>query len=107
MADLEDAISSHREALHPLGHPDRPSFLNNLANSLSIRFYQSGRMEDLEDTISCYREALTLRPRSHPDRSGSLDNLGSALLTRFKQSGRIEDLGVVAVGWRRSRPPAA
>ena len=64
-------------------------------------------MEDLEDTISCYREALTLRPRGHPDRSGSLDNLGSALLTRFKQSGRIEDLGVVAVGWRRSRPPAA
>jgi hypothetical protein len=80
--DLEDAISSHREALtlHPPGHPDRSSSLNNLANALQTRFEQLGRVEDLEDAISSHREALTLRPPGHPDRSSSLNNLANALL---------------------------
>jgi hypothetical protein len=42
-------------------------------------FQQSGRMEDLEEAITCHREALTLRPHGHPDRSSSLSNLGVAI----------------------------
>jgi Na+-translocating ferredoxin:NAD+ oxidoreductase RNF subunit RnfB len=86
MEDLEDAISSHREALTlcPPGHPNRSISLNNLANALSTRFEQSGRMEDLEDAISSHREALTLCPPGHPDRSSSLNNLANALSTRFE-----------------------
>jgi len=49
-------------------------------------------MDDLEDAISSYREALTLRPPGHPNRSNSLMNLANALFTRFKQSSRMEDL---------------
>jgi len=94
MEDLEDAITSHRQALtlRPPGHPDRSISLNNLASALSTRFQQTGRMEDLEDAITYLRQALTLRPPGHPDRSSSLNNLASALSTRFQQTGRMEDL---------------
>ncbi|KDR68042.1 hypothetical protein GALMADRAFT_146776, partial [Galerina marginata CBS 339.88] len=51
-----------------------------------------GRIEDLKDAISFYREALTLRPPGHPNRSKSLNTLGITLKTRFDQLGQIEDL---------------
>jgi hypothetical protein len=59
MEDLEDAISSHREALtlHPSGHPNRSIFLKNLANALSSCFQHSGRMEDLEESFTLYEQA--------------------------------------------------
>jgi tetratricopeptide (TPR) repeat protein len=49
-------------------------------------------MEDLEEAITCHREALALRPHGHPDRSSSLNNLANAVSTRFEQLGRMEDL---------------
>jgi tetratricopeptide (TPR) repeat protein len=49
-------------------------------------------MEDLEEAISSYREALALHPPGHPNRSSSLGNFANALLTRFEQSGRVDDL---------------
>jgi hypothetical protein len=52
-----------------------PCSLNNLANALQTRFEQLGRMDDLEDAITSYRKALTLRPPGHPARSSSLNNL--------------------------------
>jgi CHAT domain-containing protein len=92
--DLEDAISSHCQALTLCspGHPNRFHSLINLANALWTRFQQSGKMEDLENAITFYHEALTLCPPGHPTRCSSLTNLASALFTRFEQSGRIEDL---------------
>ena len=94
MEDLEDAISTHREALalRPLGHLHHTSSLNNLGVALVTRFDQLGRMEDLEDAIAFHREARSLFPPVHPHRSISLNNFGVALHTRYKKLGRIEDL---------------
>jgi len=58
---------------------------NNLANGLSTRFDQFGKMEDLEDAISFYLEAFTLCPLGHPHRSMCLNNLADAMSTRFKK----------------------
>jgi hypothetical protein len=72
MEDLEEAITSHREALtlRPPGHPNRSKSLDNLAScSVHTRYKQLGRMEDLEEVITYHREALTLCPPGHPDRS--------------------------------------
>jgi hypothetical protein len=45
-------------------------------------------MEDLEEAITCRRQALALRPASHPNRASVLDGLGSAVLVRYQQLGR-------------------
>jgi hypothetical protein len=55
--------------------------LNSLACALLTRFRQpSTRMEDLEEGITCYREAHTLCPPDHADISSSLNNLANAVL---------------------------
>ncbi|KAF8125429.1 hypothetical protein EV363DRAFT_1419176 [Boletus edulis] len=54
-SDLEDAISTHRDAVHLSdGHPDKPSRLNNLGLSFRARFECLGEPSDLEDAISLY-----------------------------------------------------
>ena len=49
MEDLEEAITSHRQALalRPHGHPDRSFSLTNYASAMCTRFQQLGRMDDL------------------------------------------------------------
>ncbi|KAF8121052.1 hypothetical protein EV363DRAFT_1589148 [Boletus edulis] len=55
LSDLEDAISTHRDAVHLSdGHPDKPSRLNNLGLSFRARFECLGEPSDLEDAISLY-----------------------------------------------------
>jgi hypothetical protein len=93
MEDLEDAISYHREALslRPPGHPNRSSSLNNLANVLSTRYEQSGRMEDLEEAINPTAKHSLLS--SWPPRSFLFPQQPcNAIHTRYKQLGRMEDL---------------
>jgi len=94
MEDLEEAISSHREALalHPHGHHHRSSSLTNLGAAVFSRFGQLRRMGDLEEAITCHLEALPLHPHGHPRRSSSLSHLGAAVFTRFEQSGSKDDL---------------
>ena len=58
----------------------------------ATRFKQLGRMEDLEEAITCQCQALVLRPHGHPGRSISLHNLALSMSTRFEQLGRMEDL---------------
>ena len=53
---------------------------------MSTRFHQ---LEELGESITCYRQALALRPHGHPDRSISLNH---SVFTRFQQLGRVEDL---------------
>ncbi|KAG2750405.1 TPR-like protein [Suillus brevipes Sb2] len=79
-------------ALRPVGHTDRSSSLNNLANQLSTRFDHRGNAEDLDQAIALHREALTLHQVGHPDRSTSLNNLAVQLSTRFDHRGNAEDL---------------
>ncbi len=86
MKNLDDTISSHREAVtvRPPGHPYRSRSLDHLAIALRTRFQQLGQVEDLEEAISFHREALTVCPSAHSDRSRFLNNLAIALRTRFQ-----------------------
>ena len=78
--------------LTPHGHPDKPSRLNNLGNSLKARFKRLGELSDLEDAISRHRDAVDLTPHGHPDKPARLNNLGSSLNTRFERLGELGDL---------------
>ncbi|KAH8105734.1 TPR-like protein [Phellopilus nigrolimitatus] len=49
-------------------------------------------MENLEESIAKFRDALDLCPPGYPERPSSLNNLGNAVRTRFEQTGRMEDL---------------
>ncbi|KAG2153737.1 CHAT domain-containing protein [Suillus bovinus] len=92
--DLDQAIALQTEVLDlcPVGHIDRSSSLNNLANQLSFRFSHRGNDEDLDRAIILHKEALALRPVGHPDRFGSSNNLAAQLCSRFKHRGNREDL---------------
>ncbi|KAF8431483.1 CHAT domain-containing protein [Boletus edulis BED1] len=94
MGDLDEAIVLRREALElcPQGHPDRSTYLNSLANSLSTRYKQLGATADLDEAIVLAREALELCPQGHPHCSTYLNNLANSLSTRYKQLGEMADL---------------
>ncbi|KAG2120141.1 TPR-like protein [Suillus clintonianus] len=76
----------------PANHPDRSSFLANLASSLQSRFQQQGILSDLEEAIELHRAALVLRPPGHPLQSSSLYDLAHSLHDRFQQRGFLSDL---------------
>ena len=65
-------------------------------------------MEDLDETINYYREALVLCPLGHQHHSMSVSNLASSLQTRYEASGQMEDLKA-AITYNREaltlRPP--
>ncbi|KAF8132505.1 TPR-like protein [Boletus edulis] len=94
LRDLEDAISTHRDANHltPDGHPDKPTGLSNLGLSFITRFERHGELSDLEDAISTHRDANHLTPDGHPDKPDHLNNLGISFITRFERLGELSDL---------------
>ncbi|KAH8111533.1 TPR-like protein [Phellopilus nigrolimitatus] len=49
-------------------------------------------MDDLQVSISLFRDALEIHSPGHPDHSSSMNNLAVAVSTRFEQTGRMEDL---------------
>ncbi|KAF8552352.1 hypothetical protein OG21DRAFT_1416340 [Imleria badia] len=78
--------------LTPHGHPDEPSHLRNLGNSLFSRFERLGELSDLEDAISRFRDAIGLISHGHPEEPTYLNNLGRFLVTRFERCGEPTDL---------------
>ena len=63
------------------------------SNAVSTRFEQLGRMDDLEEAITCQRQALVLRPHGHLDHSTTLP-VPCAFILGSWQEWRI---------WRRRR----
>ena len=94
MEDREERVICHREvlSLHPPGHPQRSTPLNNVAAAVNARYVQSSRIEDLGAVLIYDYEALTLCPPGHPDHSNSLCSLASAILSRYELYGRLEEL---------------
>ncbi|KIK32312.1 hypothetical protein CY34DRAFT_759255 [Suillus luteus UH-Slu-Lm8-n1] len=93
-----------KPCLCPEGHPDRDTYLNNLALSLTFRFYH----QVVYDAISLYEEALRLCPVGHKYRDFSLDNQGLALVVRFKERGDIDEITQAISFYRDTltlRPP--
>ncbi|KAJ7934314.1 CHAT domain-containing protein [Mycena leptocephala] len=77
---FEDAVQ-----LTPDGHPDKPSLLNNLGNSLLGRFKWLGDLSDINKSVLMKEDAVRLTPDGHPDKPSSLNNLGNSLLGRFER----------------------
>ncbi|KAJ7245568.1 CHAT domain-containing protein [Mycena rebaudengoi] len=79
-------------ALTPDGHPNKPSLLNTLGNSLSRRFEQLGDLNDLNQSVLRLEASVTLTPDGHPDKPSRLNDLGNSRSRRFKQLGDLNDL---------------
>jgi hypothetical protein len=44
------------------------------------------KSKDLEEAITCHRQALALLSQGHPNHSDSLNNLGDTVIARFQIS---------------------
>ncbi|KAG1775509.1 CHAT domain-containing protein [Suillus placidus] len=91
---LNDAVEHFFQSVLdqcPVDHPDRASALANLA-SARLKGYIQGDLEDIDSTISLFREALALRPQGHPDHPLSLYHLAEALTWRYREEDTTVDL---------------
>ncbi|KIJ26862.1 hypothetical protein M422DRAFT_272008 [Sphaerobolus stellatus SS14] len=94
MTDLNQSVLKFQEAvqLTPVDHPDKPTLLNNLGNSLFRQFERLGDMTDLNQSVLKLQEAVQLTPDGHPYKPSMLNNLGRSLLRQFEQLGDMTDL---------------
>jgi hypothetical protein len=76
----------------PPGHPDRPSWCNDLGTWLGVRFRQTGSRNDLNRAIDLTRMAVDNTPRDQPNRATWLTNLGDWLRERYEQTNSVDDL---------------
>jgi len=51
-----------------------------------------GGLEDLEDAITSWMQAMTLTPDGHPDKAACLSNLGNGYINHFLRLGTLEGL---------------
>ncbi|KAG1734022.1 hypothetical protein EDD22DRAFT_1011623 [Suillus occidentalis] len=75
----------------PASHPDHAAALTNLALA-RIEGYIRNDLQDIDTTISLFRDALALCPQRHPDRPLSLYILALALSWRHKQENTAVDI---------------
>ncbi|KAJ7208178.1 CHAT domain-containing protein [Mycena pura] len=94
LSDINKSVSMFEDAvkLTPDGHPDKPSRLNNLGNSLLRRFERLGDLSDINKSVLMFEDAVKLTPDGHPDKPGWLNNLGYSLLRRFERLGDLSDI---------------
>ncbi|KAG1773740.1 CHAT domain-containing protein [Suillus placidus] len=75
----------------PASHPDHATALTNLAWAHLIG-YARNDFQDIDATLSLFRDALALRPQRHPDHSLSLYNLAVALSCRHNKKYTAADI---------------
>ncbi|KIK40192.1 hypothetical protein CY34DRAFT_283651 [Suillus luteus UH-Slu-Lm8-n1] len=75
----------------PASHPDHAAALTNIAWA-RLKGYIRNHLQDIDTTISLFRDALALRPQRHPDRPLSLYNLTEALTWRHKKKSTAADI---------------
>jgi CHAT domain-containing protein len=66
--------------------------LTNLGNSLSSRFTLSHRLEDLQEALDTYRQAVAASKPGSPGLAILLNNLAMGLYDCYTRIGRLEDL---------------
>jgi hypothetical protein len=70
--------------------------LNNLGSGLRSRYARAGRLEDLEEAIRMYQEAVQRTPPDSSDLPSLLNNLGNGLSSRYARTGRLEHLARIS-----------
>ncbi|KAJ7466076.1 CHAT domain-containing protein [Mycena latifolia] len=73
-------------------HPDMPSQLANLGNSLLRRFECLGDLTDINQAVSRHEAAVELTPDGHQEMPSRLNNLAHSLLSRFERLGALTDI---------------
>ncbi|KAG1737594.1 CHAT domain-containing protein [Suillus occidentalis] len=75
----------------PASHLDHAAALTNLAWA-RLKGYIWNHLQDIDNTISLFRDALALRPQHHPDHPLSLYNLTEALTWRHSKKSTAADI---------------
>ncbi|KIK32515.1 hypothetical protein CY34DRAFT_101346 [Suillus luteus UH-Slu-Lm8-n1] len=75
----------------PASHPDHTAALTNLAWA-RLEGYIRKDLQDIDTTISLFRDALASRPQHHPDRFFSIYNLSRALIWRHRKKSTAADI---------------
>jgi tetratricopeptide (TPR) repeat protein len=75
----------------PVSHPDHAAALTNLAWA-RLRGYVRNDLQDIDATISLFRDVLALRPQRHPDHPLSLHHLTEALTWRHSKKSTAADI---------------
>ncbi|KAG1747311.1 CHAT domain-containing protein [Suillus lakei] len=90
VSHLNDAVKNFQLVLDqcPVDHPDHAVALTNLAWA-RLQGYIQNDLQDIDLTISLFREALALRPQDHPDHAISLYNLSEALNWRYNKENTV------------------
>ena len=91
--ELNAAIEVLRAAVHlaTLDDENGAIFIHTFARALSVRFEQTGQIEDLNEVIQIIDDSAS-SIRAHQDFPLCLGLLGQALRMRFHQTGSAEDL---------------
>src|SRR5260221_8831701 len=92
LEDISNAMQDQQRAvqLTPDGHPNLPTWLNNLGNSFSSRFARTGDLEDISSAIRNQQRAVQLTPDGLANLPTRLSNLGISFLRRFRHTGDLE-----------------
>ncbi|MET8206229.1 CHAT domain-containing protein [Streptomyces sp. NPDC005373] len=91
--DIGEAVSFQRAAvaLTPVGHPDRPKWLNNLGTALNtLTVYGVGARPPVKEAVAVMRESVAALPDGDPTRPMALTNLVNALFGLFRRTGDME-----------------
>jgi hypothetical protein len=78
--------------LTPNGHPDKPSWLNNLGGSLLVRYEDLEDISDVENSISLLEDAMRLTSGDQPDKPVILQDRDTSLSRRFEKLGELSDI---------------
>jgi CHAT domain-containing protein/tetratricopeptide (TPR) repeat protein len=106
VADIDAAIESSGQAVDviPVGHVQRPLFLQNLANSLRVRATRMGNVDDVHAAMTVFEEVMACAPEGSSVWRAAPANLGG-LLEDQEHSDR--SLELLELGFARCRDGAA
>lgn len=94
MEDIQAAIQRHQAAvdLTPDNHSEKARHLNNLGNTLNLRFERYGDPTDIDLMIAQHEQAVNLTPDDHPAKPIYLNSLGNSFEARFARLGNPIDI---------------
>jgi hypothetical protein len=109
IADVDDAISLHRRALHKIAEDNagRASICSGLGNAMKYRFNHWGEQSDIVEAILWHREAVRLTPAGHSRKTTRLFNLGQVQLEYSRVTTNIEDFDVAISSFREAAESSA
>jgi CHAT domain-containing protein/cytochrome c peroxidase len=94
---LDDAATAWDHILHHAAFTSAPerfqlTALNEAGRVFLRRYWAGGHLDDLNQSLTCWLQAVQRMPPDSPDLPFVLNNLGAGLRDRYTHTGRLEDL---------------